>query len=89
MLKNFHCTLLLLLIAGFWAPAQNLVYNGSFEEYDDCPDNGGQVNKAKYWFSANNGIGASSEYFNACDNPGLCESLIKSVFLCTLFRILI
>ena len=48
------------------------MYNGSFEQYDSCPDNGGQVNRALYWFSANNGLGGSAEYFNACDNPGIC-----------------
>ena len=72
MFKNFHCTLLIILLAGLCVHAQNLVYNGSFEEYLDCPDNGGQLNKAKYWFSANNGMGGSAEYFNACDNPGPC-----------------
>ena len=68
MFKHLHCTLILILMANYMLLSQNLVYNGSFEQYDTCPNNGGQINRAKYWFSANNGLGGSSEYFNACDN---------------------
>jgi len=65
----------LLFIILFWILSisdgfsQNLVYNGSFEDYSSCPDNFGQLSKAKYWFSANWGGSGSSEYFNACSNP--------------------
>ena len=51
---------------------QNLVLNPSFEQYDTCPNSAFQLNRAKYWFSANWGGGGSSEYYNACDNPGPC-----------------
>jgi len=47
------------------------VYNGSFEQYNACPNNGGQLNKADYWFSANWGGGGSSEYYNSCSNPSV------------------
>ncbi len=44
---------------------QNLVPNGSFEEYNWCPDNlnGYFVNSAKHWFMPTTG---SSDYFNSC-----------------------
>ena len=38
----------------------NLVNNPSFEEYDTCPTNTMQLNRAIYWW------GYSSDYFNAC-----------------------
>jgi gliding motility-associated-like protein len=72
MFKQLHCTLIFLLVANSFLLSQNLVYNGSFEQYIYCPDAGGQINRAKYWFSANNGLGGSEEYYNACDNPGMC-----------------
>ena len=72
MFKYSYGILKLLLFIPIISLGQNLVYNGSFEQYTICPDNGGQINRAKYWFSANDGHGGSSEYFNACDNLGLC-----------------
>jgi gliding motility-associated-like protein len=72
MLKKLHCTLFLSLILNCFLYSQNLVYNGSFEQYDTCPSAGFQLNYANHWFSANWGGGGSSEYFNACDNPGPC-----------------
>lgn len=47
---------------------QNMVINGSFEQYSSCPDNVVQINKAIGWFGMD-GFGGSSEYFNECDNP--------------------
>lgn len=41
----------------------NLVPNGSFEEYDTCPDNLSQISYAKYWFSPNL---STPDYFNSC-----------------------
>lgn len=44
--------------------AQNLVANGGFEEYSDCPDNIGQIKRAVPWQSLNTG---TPELFNtAC-----------------------
>jgi gliding motility-associated-like protein len=71
-MKQLLITILIFLSSIVLCHGQvNLVYNGSFEQYDTCPNGPGQINRAKYWFSANNGHGGSSEYFNACDNPGL------------------
>lgn len=44
---------------------QNLVPNGSFEIYSNCPDGIGQIEKATGWFNPN---GASPDYFNKCQN---------------------
>lgn len=48
---------------------ENLVPNGSFEEYWDCPIsnnlNNGQFEKAKGWWSPTN---ATPDYFNRCNN---------------------
>ena len=41
----------------------NLVPNGSFEEYDTCPGDVGQITYAKYWYSPTLG---SPDYFNMC-----------------------
>lgn len=55
----------------FWTPAdaQNLIYNGSFEEYYSCPQgndlNDGQLEKAKGWWKPTYG---TSDYYNACNN---------------------
>ena len=38
----------------------NLVNNPSFEEYDTCPTNTMQLNRALYWW------GFSTEYYNSC-----------------------
>ncbi len=46
------------------APAQNLVPNGSFEEYTDCPNNGGQLIRALGWEQN----AYTPEYFNRCSN---------------------
>lgn len=55
----------------FWVSidAQNLIYNGSFEEYYSCPVsndlNNDQLELAKGWWKPTNG---TSDYFNACNN---------------------
>lgn len=41
----------------------NLVPNGSFEEYDTCPENGGQIAYAKYWYSPTQ---TTPDYYNSC-----------------------
>lgn len=48
--------------------AQNLVPNGSFEEYTTCPDFFGQVERCLGWF--NLGAAQSADYFNACAEGG-------------------
>lgn len=43
--------------------AQNLVPNGDFETYIECPDDHSQIERATGWTSYR----GSSDYFNACD----------------------
>lgn len=54
--------LLFLCLGGQRAFAQNLVPNGSFEEYTECPDNWNQVARATGWYSLNPTV----DYYNAC-----------------------
>lgn len=49
--------------------AQNLVPNGSFEEYTTCPTNQGQVERCVGWTSNS----ASPDYFNRCDTNGFVD----------------
>jgi len=42
--------------------AQNLVYNGNFEDYTICPSSSGGVQNCVGWFSA----ASSPDYFNVC-----------------------
>ncbi len=52
--------------------SQNLVPNGSFELFLDCPDAGAQIYKSIGWFQPvknfglNVNISSSSDYFNSC-----------------------
>lgn len=52
----------------FCTKAQNLVPNPSFEEYDQCPNNHGQL-LPPYVEDWSDPTGATSDYFNACANP--------------------
>ncbi len=54
--------LFILLFLPICSVAQNLVPNGSFEEYEECPDGLGQVNLILGWDSILN----SCDYFNVC-----------------------
>jgi hypothetical protein len=46
---------------------QNLVPNASFEEFEMCPQNGGEIEKALGWMN----FKLSPDYFNSCNNTGL------------------
>jgi len=47
--------------------SQNLVQNGNFEEYIECPYTAGQIHYAQGWFSPGEGPKAGqSDYYNAC-----------------------
>ncbi|GIK70659.1 MAG: T9SS type B sorting domain-containing protein [Bacteroidetes bacterium] len=50
----------------FVAPAQNLLLNGDFEEYWECPDYWDQLNRCKYVF--NPCKISTPDYFNSCSN---------------------
>ncbi|MBL0127364.1 MAG: T9SS type A sorting domain-containing protein [Flavobacteriales bacterium] len=60
-MKTAACVTALLL--GLAASAQNLVPNGSFEEYYNCPTTWGQWQQVQNWISPYN---QSADYFNAC-----------------------
>ncbi len=61
------CALLFALHTQVYAQV-NLLPNGSFEEYDTCPDNLSQIDYAKYWFSPNL---SSPDYYNSCSISNL------------------
>ncbi|MCB0794816.1 MAG: hypothetical protein KDB88_08775 [Flavobacteriales bacterium] len=49
--------------------AQNLVPNGSFEQFDSCPDFWNQLERASGWTSA----GLSPDFFHECDVTGFVD----------------
>lgn len=56
---------------------QNLILNGDFEEYWECPDNLGQIRRAKYCYLP---INSTPDYMNACsDDTAPTGELIVSV----------
>ena len=52
------------------AACQNLVQNGSFEEYTECPTSFGQWNRVVGWTSP---YTQSADYFNACADSNVCS----------------
>jgi hypothetical protein len=55
--------------------AQNLVPNGDFEQYSNCPVGFGQIDSLLYWFNpcippygGSGTLSGSSDYFNACND---------------------
>ncbi len=54
--------------------AQNLVPNGSFEEYTTCPFNTGQIDRATGWTS----FRSSPDYFNSCADITSAVSVPKN-----------
>ena len=54
------------LSLGLLTKAQNLVNNGNFESYSNCPSNAGQINYAIGWSSYSNF--AMPDYYNACSS---------------------
>lgn len=63
---RFTVALVILLFAGISLPAQNLVPNGSFEDYAVCPGSyseGAGAFRVSPWTSVSTG---SPDYFNAC-----------------------
>src|SRR5688572_29655700 len=59
---NRKISVIILLLASRICIAQNLVSNGSFENYSTCPGNSGQITKAVGWFYTN----GSPDYFDTC-----------------------
>ncbi|MCO6500721.1 MAG: T9SS type A sorting domain-containing protein [Vicingus serpentipes] len=50
----------------FYSISQNLVPNGSFENYSVCPDGGGQIIKAVPWFQPEQNMTSTTDYYNQC-----------------------
>jgi gliding motility-associated-like protein len=59
-MKKFISIFFILL--PFFLPAQNLIPNGGFEQYDTCPDNTAQITRALNWFN----VQGTCDYFNIC-----------------------
>lgn len=53
-----------MLLSLYTVEAQNLVYNGSFEMLDSCPNNWDEIHYAKGWFAP---TGQIPDLFNSCD----------------------
>jgi gliding motility-associated-like protein len=49
---------------------QNLILNGDFEEYWECPDDATQIERCKYVYNPCASVPSTSDYFNACYVPG-------------------
>lgn len=47
---------------------QNLILNGDFEEYWECPDDATQIERCKYVFNPLSLSVSTSDYFNSCAN---------------------
>ena len=59
---NCQIIILLILFNSIVSNGQNLVVNGSFEEYKECCKYYGQIDAVKGWFQ----LYGSSDYFNSC-----------------------
>ncbi len=59
------------------AQAQNLVTNGDFETYTQCPDYVSQIDRATGWFRPTEG---TSDYFNACLGVPFSENVPDNEF---------
>ncbi len=59
------------------AEAQNLVPNGDFESYTQCPDYVSQIDRAEGWSRPTEG---TSDYFNACLGVPFSESVPDNEF---------
>jgi hypothetical protein len=58
----FTAMILLSLLPVSFATAQNLIANCSFEQYDTCPDNETQIQRAIGWFKTT----YDADYYNSC-----------------------
>lgn len=60
----------LLLISFCSLGQENLVLNGDFEEYWQCPDDATQIERCKYVYNPCSLLTSTSDYFNACYTSG-------------------
>ena len=76
-MKLFFLTILLSFT--YMLSSQNLVHNGSMEEYIKCPNNTNQLHYSKGWFGYDS-LGGSCEYFNICDSNTFLVGVPKNIF---------
>lgn len=65
MYRFIYITVFFLVIALPLKAQENLVPNGSFEEYNNCPNGPSKINYAPPWIYPTTG---TSDYFNSCAN---------------------
>lgn len=58
--------LLFLFTSDYSFGQQNLILNGDFEEYWECPDDEAQIERCKYVFNPLSLSVSTSDYFNSC-----------------------
>lgn len=67
-MKRLFATCIYLLVLASLGAQGNLVANGDFETYTQCPGNsGGDIAYASPWYDP---TGTTSDYYNACNNMG-------------------
>lgn len=62
-MKKLYCILLLFCFVNYSAQ-QNLVLNGNFELFNNCPDNASDLYYSQNWFISSN----TPDYFNRCSS---------------------
>lgn len=69
---NHTAFILLFFLFSFHAfGQQNLILNGDFEEYWQCPDDATQIERCKYVYNPCSLLVSTSDYFNACYTTGM------------------
>lgn len=58
----------ILVLAYLNCQSQNLVQNGSLEQYFSCPDDHNQIDSALFWMNPSNPIYGTPDYFNECSS---------------------
>ncbi|MBK9639163.1 MAG: T9SS type A sorting domain-containing protein [Bacteroidetes bacterium] len=71
MNKSFN--LIILLLTCKICIAQNLVPNGSFEQYYVCPDNQNQIDTALFWMNPSFNPYGTPDYFNECSSSNFAS----------------
>jgi len=67
-----HIYIILLLLFSEASYSQNLVPNGSFEQYTSCPNQASEIDSALYWMNPDAlvGGGGTPDYYNLCSSNG-------------------
>ncbi|MEO1257399.1 MAG: T9SS type A sorting domain-containing protein [Bacteroidota bacterium] len=67
-MKYFFLTSFFCCLSYFALHSQNLVQNPGFENFESCPDNGGQISRATHWDRPELTTG-TPDYYNRCFEP--------------------